>query len=86
MARLTGTELQARAVEARALRTLDTQIRVNRGAFMTRRQMIEGMIAEGATVVVRPSGERWLQRPDGVFFDERATTKTGMDYAASLTA
>lgn len=55
------------------------------GVFKPRRQHIEEMVAGGAKVVAA-NGQNRLVKPDGAFHNERDITKTGMAYAAHLSA
>ena len=71
------------ASEKRIAETLDTQVKVNGGEFMTRRALIERRVTAGARVMER-RGERVLMNPDGSWLDLRNITKIGLDYAEQL--
>ena len=68
----------------KASEAMSKQVRHN-GEFMTRKAMIDAHVKGGASVRDSKTGRR-LTLPDGRFLDEAATTKTGMDYAASASA
>ena len=72
------------AHEARKQAALSVQVRVNGDAFMTRRAIIDERVGKGARVEIR-NGARILMSPDGAWFDERAITRYGMDYASDIT-
>ena len=54
------------------------------GMPQTRQEIVEDMVAGGATVVAHAKDGRRLQKPDGAFIEEKRLTKTGMDYAKYL--
>ena len=68
---------------ARTNATLDVQVCVNGGEFMTRRALIEQRVAAGARVVER-RGKRVLMNPEGSWLDSKNITKIGLDYAQTL--
>ncbi|MEF8794317.1 PLxRFG domain-containing protein [Thiohalorhabdus sp.] len=70
------------AARARAAKTLDKQIRYE-GREVSRRQLIEELVADGRTVT-NEGGKRRLMAEDGRFLDTDALTNTGMDYAEFL--
>lgn len=70
------------AEKARA--ALTAQISAN-GTPISRKNLVEKLIAEGRTVG-QFNGKRTLETSDGTFFDERQITKTGIDYAEYLIA
>lgn len=55
----------------------------NNGRCLTRSELIEEMVADGAVVTV-VSGQRALQRQSGSYIEQSRLTKTGMDYAEYL--
>jgi hypothetical protein len=65
---------------ARAEKALAQQMSHN-GTVRTRREIVDAMIADGATVVTHPKDGRRLMRPDGSYIEEARLTKTAMDYA-----
>ena len=71
-----------RAAKAKA--ALEVQVRVNGAEFMTRQALIEREVRAGRRVVVRRNGERVLMDQSGAWFDAKAVTVTGLDYAAWL--
>ena len=73
----------AAAQQAKANAALDMLVRVNGGAFMTRRALVENRVAAGARVIDR-RGERVLMNPDGSWLDTRNITKAGLDYAERI--
>jgi hypothetical protein len=76
--------LPAPMQRARAKAALEAQVRVNGAEFMTRRELIERCLKEGATVQEHGRFGRVLMSPDGAFFDARNVTSTGLDYAEFL--
>lgn len=58
---------------------------VNNERCLTRSELIEEMVAEGAVVTV-VSGQRALQHQSGSYIEQSRLTKTGMDYAEYLLA
>lgn len=77
-----ATLLPMRAARVKA--TLETQVRVNGGEFMTRLALIEARIAKGGGVAFR--GHERVLMTDGAWLDERNITRTGIDYAAWRTS
>ena len=75
----------AAARQARIDAALDMQVRVNGGEFMTRRALVRRCVGQGYRVTTRRNGERVLMSPDGSWFDARNITKTGLDYAETIT-
>lgn len=69
--------------KARVRKTLETNQGFNR-IFKPRYQGIERLVGEGRTIVIARNGERRLQAESGGFFNEKDTTKTGMDFAEFL--
>lgn len=69
----------------RAESALATSMNHN-GTVRTRREIVETMVGDGATVVPHPKDGRRLMRPDGSYIEERRLTKTAMDYAEHLLA
>lgn len=53
---------------------------------ISRANLVEQMVAEGAEVVAHDKDVRRLQKPDGAFIEQARLTKTGMDYAEHLIA
>lgn len=72
-----------KAQEARKNKILDTNVRVNGGVIISRRELILNRVELGAYITVI-NGERVLMSPDGAFLDALNITKTGLDYAATL--
>lgn len=68
---------------ARAKAALETQVRVNRGEFMFRHQLMERRVTAGAKVT-DVKGDIVLMNPDGSWLDQRNATKHGLNYAAWL--
>ncbi len=64
---------------ARVQKTLSKQIKY-KGAFYTRQQLIDTLLAKGAVIKVK-HGKRRLYVSDNAFLDEGEITKIGMDYA-----
>src|SRR5690606_24585814 len=69
----------------RAESALATSMNHN-GTVRTRREIVETMVGDGATVVPHPKDGPRLMRPDGSCIEERRLTKTAMDYAEHLLA
>jgi hypothetical protein len=69
---------------ALAAKALDTKTRVNGGAVMTRRALVEKCVNEGYRVAVHKREGRVLMAPDGSWFDAKAITKAAIDYAETL--
>jgi len=79
------TARMAPMARARAVRALATLMRHN-GIVRSRREIVEVMVGDGATVVPHPKDGRRLMRPCGAYIEERRLTKTAMDYAEHLLA
>lgn len=56
----------------------------NRGRVVSRRDLVNEKVRDGASVVTAKNGERRLTTPDGSYLDEKAIGKTAMDYAEFL--
>lgn len=67
--------------EGRRAKALDGNL-VHNGEVVSRRQLVDRMVREGATVQTAPSGERRLQHQDGRYLSEKQIGKVAMDYAA----
>lgn len=70
---------------AKAEAALKRPMRHN-GEEKSRKRIIEGYVDEGATIAISPKGERRIQKPNGVFLDEKQMGKTAMDYAHHLSS
>lgn len=70
--------------KAKVLAALDTSVQ-NNGMVLTRKELIEEMVAEGAVVTVA-EGSKALMRPSGSYLLQKHITKTGIDYALFLIA
>jgi len=68
---------------ARAEKALMVQVRVNGGAIMTRKKLIEQRVSEGSFISVI-GGEKVLENKDGSFAMKADFTKTAIDYAEHL--
>lgn len=78
-----STKSKLQAFRARA--ALEVVCYWNNADPMSRASRIEKEVARGRKVVTTQKGERRLMdESSGVFYDEKATTKTGMDYAVFL--
>jgi hypothetical protein len=79
------TDSMSPLIKARAIRTLDTQRRVN-GKFLTLGEAIEQLVSDGFIVKVDPKYKRRLISSEtGNFFYEKDLSKIGLDYAEYLT-
>ncbi len=73
------------AQNAKREATLDMMVRHNGATrLISRRNLIQQKISEGAIVTIRKNGERVLMSPNGAWLDTRNITKIGLDYAAEL--
>ena len=71
--------------KARVSAALDKQVQ-SRDRLISRADLVQEMVGDGARIVPHPTDGRKLQRPNGSFIEESRLTKTGMDYAAYLIA
>lgn len=68
----------------KARQALIAQVRYNGDQIISRKELIESLVAEGRTIEFT-DGERTLTTPGSdTFMSENSTTKTGMDYAEYL--
>jgi len=67
---------------SKIVEALNTTVQ-NNGRLIARKNLIKEKIKDGAKVVDR-NGERRLVAKDGSFLDQKAISKTGMDYAVYL--
>jgi hypothetical protein len=70
---------------AKAESALTAKVLVNGKNFMSRSQLVEQQVSQGATVQKTKRGEV-LMHPSGAFLDKRNMTQRGLDYARFLVA
>jgi hypothetical protein len=68
------------AQRTRAESALATKMSHN-GAVVSRKELVDSLIEDGATVISHPKDGSRLMRPDGAYIEQSRLTKTAMDYA-----
>lgn len=69
--------------QGKVRKTLDVKM-MNQGQAISRRELVERKISEGATIEVSKGGERRLTNPDGSYLGQSQIGKIAIDYAEYL--